>query len=66
MRRDGRSVICPLLWSHRRFMRLSGLRPQDVDKILSMARQDRTPKGIRDFAILTLLASYGVPAGEIT
>jgi integrase/recombinase XerD len=43
----------------------SALRPQDVGKILSMAQRDRTSKGIRDFAILTLLANYGVRAGEI-
>lgn len=31
-----------------------------------MTRQDRTPKGIRDHAILILLSTYGVRAGEIT
>ena len=57
------AVVAPTLYAFESIP--SALRPQDVDKILSMARQDRTPKGIRDFAILTLLANYGVRAGEI-
>ena len=44
----------------------SALRPEDVRAVLSMARKDRTAKGRRDFAILTLLATYGLRAGEIT
>jgi site-specific recombinase XerD len=56
-------VVAPVLYALESIP--SALRPQDVGKILSMARQDRTPKGIRDFAILTLLANYGVRAGEI-
>ena len=32
---------------------------------MAAARQDCTPKGIRDYAILTLLARYGTRAGEI-
>lgn len=57
------AVVAPTLYAFESIP--SALRPQDVDKILSTARQDRTPKGIRDFAILTLLANYGVRAGEI-
>jgi integrase/recombinase XerD len=37
-----------------------------VEKILSITRQDRTAKGLRDYAILMLLAKYGMRAGEIT
>jgi integrase/recombinase XerD len=44
----------------------SALRSQDVQKILSITRQDRTANGLRDYAILMLLAKYGVRAGEIT
>jgi len=44
----------------------SALRPEDVRAVLSAARKDRTAKGRRDFAILTLLAAYGLRAGEIT
>ena len=56
-------VVAPVLYALESIP--SALRPQDVGKILSMAQQDRTPKGIRDFAILKLLANYGVRAGEI-
>jgi integrase/recombinase XerD len=56
-------VVAPVLYALESIP--SALRTQDVGKILSMAQQDRTPKGIRDFAILTLLANYGVRAGEI-
>lgn len=44
----------------------SALPAQDVKKVLATTRQDRTPKGIRDYAILMLLSTYGVRAGEIT
>ena len=44
----------------------SALRPQEITKILSIARQDRSRIGLRDYAILMLLAEYGVRAGEIT
>jgi len=42
------------------------LRAQDVQRVLALAREDRTPKRRRDYAILMLLATYGVRAGEIT
>lgn len=44
----------------------SALRPQEVTNILSIARHDRSAIGIRDYAILMLLAEYGLRAGEIT
>jgi integrase/recombinase XerD len=44
----------------------SALPAQDVKRVLATTRQDRTPKGIRDYAILMLLSTYGVRAGEIT
>jgi integrase/recombinase XerD len=56
-------VVAPVVYAFENIP--SALRPGDVGKILSMTQQDRTPKGIRDFAILTLLANYGVRAGEI-
>jgi|SRR5450755_735888 integrase/recombinase XerD len=57
------AVVAPALYAFEHIP--SALRSQDVDKILSMAKQDLTPEGIRDFAILMLLANYGVRAGEI-
>jgi integrase/recombinase XerD len=44
----------------------SALRPEDIGAVLNTARRDRTAKGRRDFAILMLLATYGLRAGEIT
>jgi integrase/recombinase XerD len=44
----------------------SGLQPKDVTKILLVAKRDRSAIGIRDYAILMLLAEYGLRAGEIT
>jgi site-specific recombinase XerD len=58
------SVIAPSLYA------LEGIpcavRAEDVSKVLSVAQEDFTPKGIRDYAILMLLSKYGVRAGEIT
>jgi integrase/recombinase XerD len=42
------------------------LRAQDVQQVVTVARGDGTPKGRRDYAILMLLATYGLRAGEIT
>ena len=44
----------------------SALRAEDVAKALAVTRQDRTAAGIRDYAILQLLATYGLRAGEVT
>jgi len=44
----------------------SAVRAEDVKKVLATAQEDRTPKGIRDYAILMLLSTYGLRAGEIT
>jgi integrase/recombinase XerD len=42
------------------------LRAEHVDAVLKAAEKDRTPKGLRDHAILLLLATYGLRAGEVT
>lgn len=44
----------------------SALRAEDIDKVLQSVRGDRSPVGLRDYAILTLLSTYGLRAGEIT
>lgn len=41
-------------------------RAEDVKKVLAATQEDQTPKGIRDYAILMLLSTYGLRAGEIT
>jgi len=58
------AVITPTL--HRFEGIPSALRAEDVAKVLAATQPDRTPKGLRDYAILMLLARYGVRAGEIT
>lgn len=42
------------------------LRAEHVEAVLKAAEKDRTPKGLRDHAILLLLATYGLRAGEVT
>jgi len=44
----------------------SALSPDQTDAVLQASRNDRSPKGLRDHAILLLLATYGMRAGEIT
>jgi len=43
----------------------SALRTDEIEKVLESVRQDRSPIGLRDYAILTLLSAYGLRAGEI-
>jgi integrase/recombinase XerD len=42
------------------------LRADEVRKVLETTRKDRSQKGLRDYAILILLSSYGLRAGEVT
>jgi len=41
-------------------------RPDQVKAVLEHIYKDKTPVGLRDYAIALLLASYGLRAGEIT
>jgi integrase len=56
-------VIAPMLYAFESIP--SALRSGDVEKILAATRQDCTPKGIRDYAILMLISKYGIRSGEI-
>jgi integrase len=58
------SVLLPKLYVHEGIP--SALRPEEIKQVLRSTRQDRSPIGLRDFAILTLLSTYGLRAGEIT
>jgi integrase/recombinase XerD len=58
------TVIAPLLYAFESIP--SALRAEDVKEVLAVTRQDCTPKGIRDYAILMLISKYGVRSGEIT
>jgi len=43
----------------------STLRPEDVRRALAALKQDRSPTGLRDYAIWMLLTTYGLRGGEI-
>jgi site-specific recombinase XerD len=43
----------------------SSLRAEDIRTVMEATRQDHSPKGLRDYAILLLLSTYGLRAGEI-
>lgn len=58
-----RSMIHPTLYEFENIP--SVLKPEEIRQILKVTRRDRSPCGRRDFAILTLLATYGLRAGEI-
>lgn len=58
------AVIGPTLYAFESIP--SALRAEDVKRVLETTRQDRSPIGRRDYAILMLLATYGLRAGEVT
>ena len=57
-------VMAPTLYAFESIP--SALSPDQIEVVLKASRNDRTPKGLRDHAILLLLAIYGMRAGEIT
>ena len=44
----------------------STIRREDIERALKAVRCDRSPLGRRDYAIMMLLSTYGLRAGEIT
>jgi integrase/recombinase XerD len=58
-----RTVIMPKIYEDESIP--AALRPEEVEKILAVTRQDHSPIGRRDYAILMLLATYGLRGGEI-
>jgi site-specific recombinase XerD len=44
----------------------SALSADQISAVLKTTREDRSPRGLRDYAILLLLSTYGMRAGEIT
>jgi integrase/recombinase XerD len=57
------TVIGPRIYAHEGIP--SALRTEEVQKVLKVTRMDRSPIGYRDYAILMLLATYGLRAAEI-
>jgi site-specific recombinase XerD len=43
----------------------SALSREQISIVMEFARQDRTPSGLRTFAIVMLLSEYGLRAGEV-
>lgn len=43
----------------------SCLRDDEIRTVVEATREDHSPKGLRDYAILLLLSTYGLRAGEI-
>jgi len=65
LRRDlSTAVIAPRVYALENIP--STLSAADIAAVLKNVRQDRSPSGLRDLAILILLATYGLRAGEIT
>jgi integrase/recombinase XerD len=58
------AVIAPRLYAFESIP--SALRPEDIKAVLETTRKDRSRKGLRDYAVLMLLSSYGLRAGEVT
>lgn len=58
------SVMSPTLYAFESIP--SALSPQEVCAVLQATRKDNSAKGFRDYAILLLLSTYGLRAGEIT
>jgi integrase len=57
-------IIAPTLYLYESIP--SALSPDEISAVLKTAREDRSPMGLRDYAILLLLSTYGMRAGEIT
>jgi integrase/recombinase XerD len=57
------TVIGPRIYEHESIP--SALRAEEVRRVLELTRKDRSPVGLRDYAILTLLVTYGLRAAEI-
>lgn len=56
-------VIAPLLYAYEGVPSI--LERDQIAAVLETARTDKTPAGLRDHAILQILATYGLRAGEI-
>lgn len=57
-------VIAPLLYAYEGVPSI--LTPDQVAAVLQASGEDKTPVGLRDHAILQLLATYGLRSGEIS
>jgi integrase/recombinase XerD len=58
-----RTVIGPRIYDHEDIP--SALPADEILRVLEVTREDLSPTGLRDYAILMLLAGYGLRASEI-
>jgi site-specific recombinase XerD len=56
-------VIAPLLYAYEGVPSI--LEPEQIASVLKTTKRDTSPMGLRDYAILQLLATYGLRSGEI-
>jgi integrase len=59
----GPRIISPTVYQYESIPSI--LEPEQIATVLRQTRRDRSAKGRRDYAILALLATYGMRAGEI-
>jgi len=57
-------IIMPRLYAYENIP--SALNPEQISAVLKSTRKDKSPIGLRDYAILQLLSTYGLRLGEIT
>lgn len=57
------TVLGPRIYEHENIP--SALLSEEVERVLAVSREDSSPIGLRDHAILMLLATYGLRAGEL-
>jgi site-specific recombinase XerD len=57
-------IIAPVLYAYESIP--SALSLDQIETVLEFARKNRSPMGLRSYAILQLLATYGLRSGEIT
>lgn len=57
-------IIVPMLYAYETIP--SALSADQIIAVLNYTRKDLSPMGLRDYAILQLLSTYGLRAGEIT
>ncbi len=56
-------VVSPMLYAYEGVPSI--LEPDQIAAVLETTRLDKSPMGLRDYAILMLLANYGLRSGEV-
>ncbi|SDO44883.1 Site-specific recombinase XerD [Filomicrobium insigne] len=56
-------VVSPMLYAYEGVPSI--LEPDQIATVLETTRRDKSPMGLRDYAILMLLATYGLRSGEV-